>query len=138
MVRRTLNVGFAAQRVDAAARDPHVAQKQLNDGHGADVLAAGGMVSPAQSVAFRSRLVRNAGGSIDFINLEKVFLGDTGDAGNLIQRVTGIVFFIIWKTERGWVSDISLLGIPLPSFSSTQVALSYLRFWHHTRRKDHL
>ena len=128
MIRGTLNVGFAAQSVDAAARDAHVAQKQLNDGHGADVLAAGGMVRPAQSVTFRSRLVRNAGGAVCFINLEEVFFGHTGDAGNLIQRVAGIMLSHHLENQRGSVRVISRLGIPLPSFSSTQVALSYFLF----------
>jgi len=89
----SLNIGFAAQRVDAAARDPHVAQQKLDDRHGADVLASDGMVRPTQGVAFRSRPVRNTGGCVDFINLEEVFLRHAGNAGNLVQGVARIVLF---------------------------------------------
>lgn len=91
MVRRTLNVGFAAQCVDAAAGDTHIAQQQLDYRHSADVLASHCMMRPTQGVAFRPRLVRHTGRTVDFINLQEVFFRYAGDAGNLVQCITGIM-----------------------------------------------
>jgi hypothetical protein len=50
VVRGALDIGFAAQGVDAAAGHAHVAQQQLDDGHGTDVLGAGGVLGPAHGV----------------------------------------------------------------------------------------
>ena len=47
MVSGSLHVGFTPQRIDTAAGNTHVAEQQLDDGHGADILNAGGVLSPA-------------------------------------------------------------------------------------------
>ncbi len=47
MVGGTLNVGFAAHGVDAAAGDADIAQQHLDEGHGADVFHADGVLRPA-------------------------------------------------------------------------------------------
>jgi hypothetical protein len=59
-----LDVGFAAQGVDAAAGDPHVAQQQLDDGHGADVLGAGGVLGPAHGIHDRTGFAAFTGGAV--------------------------------------------------------------------------
>ena len=57
MVGRTLDVRLTAQGVDTAAADPHIAEEQLDDRHGPDVLAADGMMGPAEGIAFGAGLV---------------------------------------------------------------------------------
>ena len=59
------------------------------------------MVGPAQGVAFRARLVRNTGGAELRVNLQEVFLGDTGNARNLVQGVTGIVGLQLLEDATG-------------------------------------
>ena len=54
-VRRALDVRVAAQREDAAAGAPDVAEQQLDDRRGADVLDAGRVLRPADRVTDRRR-----------------------------------------------------------------------------------
>jgi len=42
---------------DSAARDTDIAQQQLNNAHGSDVLNAYRMLSPAHGIEFNTRLI---------------------------------------------------------------------------------
>ena len=57
-VGRALDVGVAAQRQDPAAGPPDVAEQQLDDRRGADVLHADGVLGPADRVARSARSAR--------------------------------------------------------------------------------
>ena len=60
-IGQPLNIGVAAQRVDAAAGHAHIAEQQLDHRHGADVLRADGVLRPAQGIQEGGGAVRGAG-----------------------------------------------------------------------------
>jgi hypothetical protein len=57
MVRRSLDIGLAAQGINTTAANSHIAEEQLDDGHGPDVLAADCMMGPAQGITLGSGLI---------------------------------------------------------------------------------
>ena len=137
MIRGTLDVRLAAQGVDAAAGDAHVAQEELDHGHGPDDLAARRMVGPAQGVAFRSRLVRDARGAVFCIDLEQVFLGDAGDAGDLIQGVAGVMLLHHLEDAAGIGSgSCPAWGCPCRPFPRPRCPCCISVSWRHSRRRD--
>ncbi len=82
-----LHVGVPAQRVDAAARPAHVAQQQLDHGHGADVLAAHRVLRPAQRIADRHHLVGRRGLAQHLRDLQELVLRRAGDLAHQLGRV---------------------------------------------------
>ena len=93
MVGRALDVGLPAQRVHAAARHPHVAEQRLDDGHGADVLDADGVLGPAHGVHDGAGLALGAGGGIGLVDLQQVLLRGAGDLGDQPRGVAGVMGF---------------------------------------------
>ena len=87
MVGGTLHVRFAAQGVDAAAGYADVAEQELDDGGGTDVLHAHGMLRPAKGVEHGTGLVGLARGAEDVVHAHEVGLGNAGGGGNAVQRV---------------------------------------------------
>ena len=88
-VGQALDIGVAAQGVDAAARHPHVAEQQLDHRHGADILRTDGVLGPAESVQERCGLIRRAGFSNVFTDFEEVGLRRTADVFDHIRGITG-------------------------------------------------
>lgn len=64
----------AAQGIDAAARNTHVAQKLLNQARSADILYANTVLRPAQGVDYRTGLVGLARGGVGLVHAQQVFL----------------------------------------------------------------
>ena len=93
VVRRALDIALAAQGVDAAACHAHVAEQELDDGHGPDVLGADGMLGPAHGIELGARPVRLAGRGVELVDLNQFLLRRTGDARDLVEGVAGIMFF---------------------------------------------
>ena len=57
VVRRSLNIGFPSEGLDAAAGDPHVSQELLDNRHCPDVLGPDGMLRPAHGIEDITRLI---------------------------------------------------------------------------------
>ncbi len=79
MIGRTLNIGFTAQRVDAAAGNSHIAEQELDHRHASDILHADSMLRPAHSVHNRTRFTHGSGSGVLFVDLQKFFRRRAGD-----------------------------------------------------------
>jgi len=88
-IRRTLNGGVPAQREDAAARTPHVAQKQLQNRGTADHLHAAGMLRPAEGVANGRSFLGTRRAAIEVRNIEKSFLGNAAVTLHHFRSIAG-------------------------------------------------
>jgi hypothetical protein len=93
VVRGPLDIGFAAQGVDAAAGHAHVAQQQLDDGHGTDVLGAGGVLGPAHGVHDGTGHATFTGGAVCIVDPLQVGLGSSRNLGNGLEIVSAVMFF---------------------------------------------
>ena len=91
LVRGALDVGLAAKRVDAAAGHTHVAQKQLDDGHGPDVLHADGVLGLAHGIEHGAGLLRFARGGVGLVDPLQVGHRRAADGGNGLHIVAIIV-----------------------------------------------
>ena len=114
MVRGSLHVRLAAQRVDAAAGHADVAEQKLDDGRSTDVLHAHRMLSPADGVQDGAGLVRFARGAEDLVDLHEVFFRYARNLGDVLQSVTGVVFrhdveYAAFVLEREVANGCSLL-----------------------------
>ena len=89
-----LNIGVAAQSIDAAAGAPHVAQQQLQHGRGADDLRAEGVLRPTHRIDDGRDLLHVAvfaDGSEQVRGLQELVFGYAGDALDHLRRVTRIL-----------------------------------------------
>ncbi len=86
-VGRALDGAVAAQSHDPAAGASHVAEQELEDARGADNLHAGGVLSPADRVAERRRLVRPAGGDQHIRDRLDLLRGAAADFCGHLERV---------------------------------------------------
>ena len=86
-----LDVGLAAQRAHAAAGDAHVAAQQLQDGHGAGVLGAVGVLGLAQSVEDGACLAGGAAGAPCGVDGAQVLDVHAADLADLLHGVAGVV-----------------------------------------------
>ena len=90
-IRGTLNIGGAAQSVDAAAANTHVRQQQLEDGVAADVLGAVGVLGGAHGIHDGARLALLTGSRVGLADLKVNILRRAGDVANGIRIVAGKV-----------------------------------------------
>ncbi len=86
-VRRALDGGMAAQREDAAAGPPNVAQQRLENGSGADVLHADSVLGPAEGVAEGAGALAPAVGTECFGDLQENGLRGAADLLHHLRRV---------------------------------------------------
>ena len=111
-VRRPLDIGLTAQGIHAAPRQPHVAQQQLDHGHAAHVLRAHCMLGLPHGVEDGPGLVPGPRGGVQFIDRLQLVLGAAGDAGDRLERIPGVVTFMIWKTHCRFIRVSSRRGFP--------------------------
>jgi hypothetical protein len=113
-----LNVGMAAQRVDAAAGAPHVAQQQLQHGRGADDLRAEAVLRPAHRVDDGGDLLHVAvfaDGGEQIGGLQELIFRNAGDALHHLRRVARILLLqqlidAARMLKREVVSDVGSKG----------------------------
>ena len=89
-VRGALNVGLAAKSCHAAAGDADVAEEQLQDGHGAGVLGAVGVLRLAKGVQDDAGLAAGTGlriGGVDGLELLKRHAAGAGDSLHVVAAV---------------------------------------------------
>ena len=72
---------------------PMLPSRSLDDGHGPDVLNADGVLGPSHGVQYGPGLVLRSGGGIRLVDLQQVFYRGSGNVGDLLRGVAGIVFF---------------------------------------------
>jgi len=113
MVGGALDIGLAAQGVDPAARHANVAQQQLDDAHGTDVLDADGMLGPAHGIHDGARLARRAGGPVSLVDLQQVGLGRSGHRGDELGGVALVVLLEQVEHAARVLEAGVLLGNPL-------------------------
>ena len=93
-VGRALNVRVAAQRVDAAARSPDVAEQQLQHRRRANDLRAERVLRPADGVDDRRRLLHVAvfaDGREQIGGFEELILRNAGDPLDHLRRVARVL-----------------------------------------------
>jgi len=91
MCHRALDVRLAAERVDAAAGTTDVAQQQLGDSHGTDVLPADGVLGHTHRVHDGPGLLRRTCGAIGRVDLKQDIERDTRDGRDELRRVPAVV-----------------------------------------------
>ena len=110
-VGSALDVGLAAQRVEAAAGNADVAQEQLQDGHGARVLSAVGVLRLAERVQNGAGLAGLAGGGVGGIHqLERLFV-HAADAAHGVHVVAGIMLFELLENAQRILQGHVTLGM---------------------------
>ena len=110
VVRGPLDVRLAAQGVDAAAGHADVAQQELDDARGTDVLHAHGVLGPAQGVHDGPGLVAASGCRKGLVDPEQVFPGNAGHRRDGVQVVTGIVLLHELEHATGMLEGLVPLG----------------------------
>ena len=93
-VGRALNVGVAAQSVDAAAGAPDVAEQQLQHGRGANDLRAEAVLRPPHRIHDGGDLLHVAifaDGSEQIGGLQELVFRNAGDALDHLRRVARIL-----------------------------------------------
>ncbi len=86
-----VDIAFTSQGVHSAPSHPHIAEEELYDGKGPDILHPYRVLRPTHRVTGRGcpvRLTRGADGLVDLFDL---VLWGAGDLRDLVDRVTGIV-----------------------------------------------
>ena len=137
LIRGPLHVGLAAHRVDAAAGDADVAEQQLQDGVGADVLRAVAVLRRAHGVQPGAGAVGSVGRSVEIANAQVVFLRRSGDAAHAVRVVASEVLLQQLKDatgmlERGIAPRLSLRVQRVGPARAVVAALS----WDRSRRTD--
>ena len=102
LVGRTLDVGFAAQRVHAAAGHAHVAQQELDDAHGPDVLHADGVLGPTHGIQDGAGFFRFARGGVGFVHGHEFLFGCARDGDDLFD-VIPIIMLLQDLVDATWV-----------------------------------
>ncbi len=110
VVSGPLNIGFTAQGVDTAARNTDVAQQQLNDTGGTNVLHADRMLGPTQSIHDGSGLVLFTGGREVLVDLQQICGGHAGCGGNRINVVARVVLLEQLEHATGILEALVPLG----------------------------
>ena len=87
LIRGALHIGLAAHGVDAAAGDTDVAEQELQDGIGTDVLRAVAVLRRSHRVKPGARAVGCVGRSVEIANFQVVFLRRAGDAAHFLDVV---------------------------------------------------
>ena len=113
VVGGTLDVGLAAQGVDAAASHADVAQQELDDAGGADVLHAHGVLGPAQCVHDGPGLVAAARGRKGLVDLQQVLFGNAGGGRNGLDVVPAVVLLHQLEDAPGILQRLVALGHPV-------------------------
>ena len=90
-VGRALHVGVPAQRDDAAARPPDVAQQQLQHAERPDVLHAVGVLGEVQRVGDAPGLLGAGVAAVELGHLLELRLGDAAHLLDHVQRVAAVV-----------------------------------------------
>src|SRR5204863_2156291 len=78
-VRRSLDAGVAPQGEDAAAGAPDIAEQELDDRGGPDVLRAGRVLCPAHRVAERAGALASGARAEQLANLQERLLRYSAD-----------------------------------------------------------
>ena len=110
MVRGALNVGLATQGIDTAAGNSHVAQKQLDHGHGPNILDTYGVLGPAHSVHDGTGLALLARGRIGLVDLFQVRPGCTRNSRDLLDIIAGKVFLQLLEHAARILEAVVSLG----------------------------
>ena len=110
LVRGPLHVGFAAQGVDPAPGNAHVAQQKLHNGHGPDVLHPNRMLGPAQGVHDGPGFIRLTGGGKGLVDPLDVRLCAPHGFGRRFQGIAGIMAFQQVQHATGVFEGLVALG----------------------------
>lgn len=108
-----LYVGVPAQRQDAAARTPDVAEEQLQDRRGADDLGAAGMLREASRVAERRCAIAARVAADELADLHDVFGAASADLGHDLWRVVAELLLDELEHAVGVLQRRVLLGLPV-------------------------
>ena len=109
-IGRALDVGVPAQREDAAAGPADVAEQQLDDRGGADVLDAVRVLGPADRVADRARALATRVAAERLGHLDQLLARHAADLLHHLGRVGGEVAFEDLEDAAGVLERLVLLG----------------------------